>query len=50
MTKGTHNDLQNITQKTKDRSTRTPLTPGMNPGASEELAVSAPLVALVLLL
>ena len=23
--KGTHNDLQNITQKTKDRVTRTPL-------------------------
>jgi len=28
MAKGTKNDLQNITQKTKDRATRTPLKSG----------------------
>jgi hypothetical protein len=37
--KWTNNDLQNITQKTKDRATRTPLKTGMNPGASEWKAV-----------
>ena len=34
MTKG--QDLQNITQKTKDRATRTPLRQGVNSGAPEE--------------
>jgi hypothetical protein len=29
----TNNDLQNITQKTKDRATRTLQNPGMNSGA-----------------
>jgi hypothetical protein len=29
--KKTENDLQSITQKTKDRATRTPLKPGVNP-------------------
>ena len=28
--KRTNNDLQNTTQKTKDRATRTPLKPGVN--------------------
>ena len=32
------------TYKTKDRVTRTPLKPGMNSGATEEKAVTAPLV------
>jgi hypothetical protein len=35
--KRTNNDLQNITQKTKDRATRTPLKPGENSGAPEGL-------------
>jgi hypothetical protein len=33
--KRTNNDLQNITQKTKDRATQTSLRPEENPGASE---------------
>ena len=33
--KRTNNDLQNITQKTKDRTTRTPLKHGVNSGAPE---------------
>jgi len=33
--KRTNNDLQNITNKTKDRVTRTPLKPGANSGAPE---------------
>jgi hypothetical protein len=45
--KRTFNDLQNITQKTKDRATRAPL--GMNSGAPEGYAVPAPLVAPVVL-
>ena len=46
--KRTNNDLQNITQKTKDRATRTPLKTGegVNSGAPECLAVPAPRVAL----
>jgi len=40
--KRTNNDLQNTTQKTKDRATRTPLKPGMNSGAPEGLTVPAP--------
>jgi len=35
MDKWTKNDLQNITQKTKDRATRTPLKIGMNSDAPE---------------
>ena len=30
-----NNDLQNTTQKTKDRATQTPLKIGMNSGAPE---------------
>ena len=41
---------QKITHKTKDRVTRTPLKQEVHSGASEELAVPAPLVALVVLL
>ena len=33
--KMTHNDLQNITHKTKDGVTRTPLKPGVNSVAPE---------------
>jgi hypothetical protein len=33
--KRTNNDLQNITQKTKDRATRTPQKQGMNSGTPE---------------
>ena len=33
--KSTNNDLQNITHKTKDRVTRTPLRTGINSGAPE---------------
>ena len=32
-TKGTNNDLQNTTHKTKDRVTRTSLKQGVNSGA-----------------
>ena len=42
--KRTNNDLQNTTQKTKDRVTRTPLKTGMNSGAPEMQAVPVPLV------
>ena len=31
----TNNDLQNITHKTKDQVTRTPLKTGLNSGAQE---------------
>ena len=44
--KRTNNDLRNITHKTKDRATRTPLKTGMISGAPERLAVPAPLVEL----
>ena len=37
--KRTNNDLQNITHKTNDRVTRTPLKSGVNSGASESYAV-----------
>jgi hypothetical protein len=40
----TINDLQNTTQKTKDRVARTPLKPGVESGAPEGLADFAPLV------
>jgi hypothetical protein len=33
--KRTNNDLQNITQETKDRVTRTPLKTGVSSGALE---------------
>ena len=33
--KRTHNDLQNITQKTKDRATRTPLKTWVTSGVPE---------------
>jgi len=46
----TNNDLQNITQKTKDRVTRTPLKTGVNPDGSEEQAIPDLLVVLVALL
>ena len=48
--KRTNKDLQNITQKTKDRATRTPLTTGVNWCAPEGWGVAAPRVAPVLLL
>ena len=38
--KSTNNDLQNITQKTKDWATRTPLKTGVNSCASKELAIT----------
>ena len=50
MAKGkcTNNDLQNTTQKTKDRATQTPPEIwDINSGAPEWLAVPAPLEALV---
>ena len=46
----TNNDLQNITQKTKDRVTRTPLNTGVNPGGPEEHAIPDLLEVLVALL
>jgi len=45
MTKKTNNDLQNATQKFRDRATRILLKTGENSGALERLAVPAPLVA-----
>jgi len=42
--KRTNNDLQNTTQKTKDRATHTPLKPGMNSCSPEGIAIPAPLV------
>ena len=45
MSKETNNDLQNVTQKFRDRATRTSLKTGKNSGALERLAVPAPLVA-----
>jgi len=42
----TNNNLQNTTQKTKDRATRTP----QNTGAPEGYSVPAPLVASIVLL
>ena len=48
--KRTSNDIQNITHKTKDLVTRTPLKHGVNSGAPEGKVVPAPLVALVVLL
>ena len=45
----TNNDIQNITQKTKDRALQTPLRPGVNSSALKEKAVSAPSVPPVVL-
>jgi hypothetical protein len=45
--KRTNNDLQNTTQKTKDRATRTPLKSGINSGAP---GVPVPLVTPIVLL
>ena len=45
-----NNDLQNITQKTNDRTTRTPLKTGVNSCAPEGLAVHSPNMAPVVLL
>ena len=42
--KRTNNDLQNITQKTKDRAPRTTLKPEVKTCNLEGLAVPAPLV------
>jgi hypothetical protein len=42
--KRTNNDLQNITQKTKDRAIRTLLKPAVISCVQETLAVAAPLV------
>jgi len=39
--KRTNNDLPNITQKTKDLATRTPLKPGDELSAPEGLTVAA---------
>jgi len=44
MTKRTSNNLQNNTQKTEDRTTRTPLKTGLNSCAREGLAVPDSLV------
>ena len=38
--RGANNDLQNITLKTKDRVTRTPLKTGVNSGAVEGIMVA----------
>jgi hypothetical protein len=40
--KRTNNDLQNATQKTKERATRTTLKTGVNSGTPEGWAVPAP--------
>ena len=42
--KRTNNDLQNISQNTKDQATRTELKSEVNAGAPEGQAVSGPLV------
>jgi hypothetical protein len=46
----TNNDLQNITQKTKNRVTRTLLKPEVTSGFAEGSTVPAPHVTLVVLL
>jgi len=50
MTKRTNNSLQNTTQKTTDRATRTLIQTRDNSDDPEELAVAAPQVAPVVLL
>ena len=44
--KKTNNDLKNITPKTKNRATQTPLKPVVNSGAPEGCAVPVPHAAL----
>ena len=46
--KRTNNDLQNTTQKTKDRAIRIQLNTHGNSGSPEGWAVPGPLVALVM--
>ena len=46
--KMTNNDLQNITHKTRDRVTQTPLKTGVNSGAPEGSTVPAPLMTPVM--
>jgi hypothetical protein len=48
--KRTNNDVQDTTQKTKDRATRTSLRNEMNSGAPEGKAYHAPRVIPVVLL
>ena len=48
--KRTNNDMQNITQKTKNRATRTALKPEVNSGIPEWKEVPVPHVAPVVLL
>jgi hypothetical protein len=48
--KRTNNDLPNITQKTKDRTTQTPQKLRLNSDTPEGLAVPVPPVAPVVLL
>jgi hypothetical protein len=48
--KGTNNDLQNTTQKTKDQVIRTLIKVGVNSSSPEGLAIPAPLVTPVVLL
>jgi hypothetical protein len=43
--KTTNNDLQNITQKTKDQATQTPLKTGLHSGAQRGQVVPSPHVA-----
>ena len=50
ITKGKKNDLQNITNKNRDRKTRTPLKSWAELRFPERLAVPAPLVIPVVLL
>ena len=46
----TNNDLQNTTQKTNDRATRTPQKTAVIPGVPEGLAVPAQLLTPIVLL
>jgi len=48
--KVTNNDLQNTTQKTKDRATRTPLKTESELRCSERVATPVPHVAPIVLL
>ena len=48
--KGTNNDLQNTTQKTKDQAIRTLIKAEVNSSSPEGLAIPAPLVTPVVLL
>jgi len=48
--KRTNNDLQNITQKTKDRATRPHIKPGSNSGSPGGFDVPVPLMTPVVLL